>query len=356
MRHRHNEPKTTQSHGPKPTKAHIPKKAHTPKPAKLNNHLYAKLLVVAVALHLIHFFFLNHPSKSPPSLVDTYSLSHLPSCSANRISLNSAVPPIDQSKPTIYTDWKIDSPNLSDRTRFQHTYGQFAQYVKDGDALPLVNREKAQCTATFKTLVDTMSARFLSKSNVKASRATEDDILIFTNNDEAPQFFNAIRKEFSTPPHLARRIADDVPISDAGSTMWPKIFSVMMRASAHRFHQHDEAWLGQVSGSRLWFLIPPSVPRSELGSRPPACDYLSGLQSLPEVQGVMACIQKAGEAMYLPPKWWHGTCGLEEWNVGVGEQRGAPALSEPIVGEMSEEEEREKVERCDSMTRGWNKA
>lgn len=54
------------------------------------------------------------------------------------------------------------------------------------------------------------------------------------------------------------------------------------------------------------------------------CEYLLGRASLPK--GITACVQNAGEVVYFPSGWYHTTCALEPWSVGVGGQGGNPAV------------------------------
>ena len=307
----------------------------------------------------------RHTSRVPPprrSLLEVYSsaASNLPPCSANRISLNSAASsaPLDETKPTIFTDWDINtSGDISDIDRFIKAYGHFPLHVKMGDALPLWDANGEKCTASTKALLDAFIERFGNKSNnadndeLSASRPTNEDLLIFTSARENPDLFRAIQSQYKTPQPFSDF---EAAVDENGVKPWLKIFSAMMRGSAHRFHKHDAAWLGQVSGARLWFLMPPEA---SVDAKPPACDYLTGRAPLPDVPGLMACVQSPGDVMYIPHRWYHATCGLEEWNVGVGEQLYAPAMEVPVVKGITEKEERDKLIECGALEntpRSWN--
>ena len=101
--------------------------------------------------------------------------------------------------------------------------------------------------------------------------------------------------------------------------------------------------------------MPP--PDESVDAKPPACDYLTGRAPLPDVPGLMACVQNPGTVMYIPHRWYHATCGLEEWNVGVGEQLYAPAMEVPVVKGITEKEERDKLIECGALEntpRSWN--
>lgn len=282
------------------------------------------------------------------SLLEIHKTSHLPPCSAYRISLNdepSPYPPAGD-KPTIYTDWTVDNKGLDTTSSFIEHYGHIPQYIKMGDALPLFDKAGKLCIMPFRVLIQTLVRKFITVENniepLPEKRETNDDLLIFTNQKETPELFDTILNQYDVPHPLSFTKSYVPPEGEYG---WTRIFSVMMRRSAHRFHIHNEAWLGQVSGSRMWFLLPPSTPNAALEYKPPACEYLYNREELPK--GAMSCIQNPGEVMYLPKNWWHATCGLEEWNLGVGEQLGAPSMSEPRVPEeRTEEEWEEKLEEC----------
>ena len=79
----------------------------------------------------------------------------------------------------------------------------------------------------------------------------------------------------------------------------------MEQGSSHPFHFHDAAWLGQISGARLWYLLPPGTSKTTVGAKVNGCDYLTGAAPIPN--GANACIQRSGEVFYLPPNWLHAT-------------------------------------------------
>jgi hypothetical protein len=38
--------------------------------------------------------------------------------------------------------------------------------------------------------------------------------------------------------------------------------------------------------------------------------------------GTVSCVQHPGEIMWFPLDWYHATCALDEWTVGIGAQNG----------------------------------
>ena len=89
--------------------------------------------------------------------------------------------------------------------------------------------------------------------------------------------------------------------------------------------QHGVAWLGLVAGAKLWHVAPPNLPRPSNRE----CDNGGKVDwALAASEGVEHCVMKAGEVIFVPDDWWHATCNLEPYTVGVGAQaRAAAALA-----------------------------
>lgn len=64
-------------------------------------------------------------------------------------------------------------------------------------------------------------------------------------------------------------------------------------------------FIQKVSGSRLWFFLPPGTSKKVVGKKVNGCDYLLGHSPLPK--GVSVCLQEQANVMYLPPQWLHAT-------------------------------------------------
>lgn len=292
-------------------------------------------------------------ASNPQSLLNLHpdAFSNLPSCSATRQSLTDtgrgAKALKNRKRPTILSNWEPPALSLwSDRTKFTARYGSHPQYVKRGDVQPLQDGDGKQCTASTATLTNIMEERFANDKG-NTSREMKDDLLFFTNDYENPTFIDAIKSDYDIPQPLKNHPAWSR--DKAGF----KVFSAMEQGSSHPFHLHDAAWLGQVAGSRLWFLLPPGTNSNVVGPKVNGCDYLLGKADIPK--GAQACVQEAGEVMYLPPKWVHATCALESWSVGVGGQGGSPAVYQqgfetPVVPSgRTKEEERKKLVECGAI-------
>lgn len=130
--------------------------------------LVATIPIIFVGNRLLRNRGRSNNNNVPPrkSLLDVYSTSHLPPCSANRVSLNSVSPltPPDENKPTLYSDWNIND-DFSDMDKFIEKYGQYAQYVKMGDALPLFDAKGKKCAVSTRALLGAFVDRFGNNNN-----------------------------------------------------------------------------------------------------------------------------------------------------------------------------------------------
>ncbi|KAL4226395.1 hypothetical protein ACF0H5_014378 [Mactra antiquata] len=100
------------------------------------------------------------------------------------------------------------------------------------------------------------------------------------------------------------------------------IFFLGMSGSGVSFHKHADAWNGVIYGRKRWFLFP-------LEKTPPGGVYPGFTQQewyrriyplvKPEDK-MLECIQEAGEILYLPESWYHGTINLGD-TVAIGIQK-----------------------------------
>jgi len=101
------------------------------------------------------------------------------------------------------------------------------------------------------------------------------------------------------------------------------ILSLGTHGSGIFTHQHDENFLTQVQGTKVWFIAPPDTPKPPI--RHP-CSYLSQTPPPKNTLGVQACALLPGETLYLPERWHHATCNLGgegawgHWNLAIGGQ------------------------------------
>jgi SAM-dependent methyltransferase len=181
-------------------------------------------------------------------------------------------------------------PTTWKQTEFMATVGHFPQFVKDLTVQPYRNRKNNEfCVISGKNLSHLL---------------VDHDVLFFTNNQENEPFMSKLRQDYAVPFNLQHIDGFEV-------------FSAMGVNHSHSFHAHGESWLGQVEGRRQWWFVPPTEPAP---NRVNACLYLSGAETLPDK--ATSFVQHPGDVMWFPKDWYHATCALDDWTVGIGWQQG----------------------------------
>ena len=148
------------------------------------------------------------------------------------------------------------------------------------------------------------SATKMTIQDYADGNATENSL--FSNVEEPVMAL--LRQGFVTP-----RVLDGVS--------YDTIASVGHGGSGVPFHRHSESWLATF-GAKRWFLLPPSEPNPPILK--PCAYSLSRL-----APSAVSCVQQSGEILFIPSGWWHATCNLEEFVVGVGGQ-GLAGLGSPL--------------------------
>eukprot|EP00750_Incisomonas_marina_P018827 INCI3151.4.p1 GENE.INCI3151.4~~INCI3151.4.p1 ORF type:complete len:615 (-),score=87.67 INCI3151.4:210-2054(-) len=104
------------------------------------------------------------------------------------------------------------------------------------------------------------------------------------------------------------------------------IFSIAPTKAGLPMHVHGEAWLHLLGGQKLWFFIEPEglkplreIPGlHELTLRVPGrsvqeiLDVLRAVRASGLATKMHACLQQAGDLMYVPALWWHMTLNIGE--------------------------------------------
>ncbi len=93
------------------------------------------------------------------------------------------------------------------------------------------------------------------------------------------------------------------------------------------YESHTTAWFVVVAGTKRWVLTPPHEQERKARPAHPFkqtneelnCDVLK------RTPRTLQCDQKPGDVVLVPRYWWHATCGLDEWSIGIG---GLEPLSE----------------------------
>ena len=88
--------------------------------------------------------------------------------------------------------------------------------------------------------------------------------------------------------------------------------------SGSQLHYHLAAVNMLVYGAKQWFLIPPHAARY---ARKPIATWVQSDLAALEEQGVpvLRCVQRAGEALFVPRRWAHAVLNLQD-SVGVAQE------------------------------------
>ena len=77
--------------------------------------------------------------------------------------------------------------------------------------------------------------------------------------------------------------------------------------------QHGFAWIGIVAGRKRWYLDHPD----ETKPTDPDC---SSREEDQQSKSEVICTQGPGEVVIVPTTWWHATCNVEPYTLGIGGQ------------------------------------
>ena len=78
--------------------------------------------------------------------------------------------------------------------------------------------------------------------------------------------------------------------------------------------EHPGAWFVAVKGRKRWSLHPPSR-----GNEPPSLmRNQPGCRVTTRSKGGLLCDQLEGDMIWVPDFWWHETCGMDSYSVGIG--------------------------------------
>jgi cyclopropane fatty-acyl-phospholipid synthase-like methyltransferase/SAM-dependent methyltransferase len=214
---------------------------------------------------------------------ETRSIIHIRVNSTNAMGSGS-------KNPVILQGWA--RPEEWTESKFLDKVGHYQQYLKDASVQPMKDRDGQQCKLPGSQIVRLIK------------QAPDQELLFFTNNKENEAFMNDLSSAYQVPDALQHITGFQV-------------FSMVPKGRSHSFHKHGESWLGQVEGRRAWWFLPPSAAKPV---RINACNYLNGTAEPPA--GTLTCIQEPGDIVWFPTDWYHATCALDDWTVGIGAQQG----------------------------------
>eukprot|EP00927_Polykrikos_kofoidii_P039805 TRINITY_DN34113_c0_g1_i1.p1 TRINITY_DN34113_c0_g1~~TRINITY_DN34113_c0_g1_i1.p1 ORF type:complete len:519 (+),score=75.70 TRINITY_DN34113_c0_g1_i1:76-1632(+) len=179
---------------------------------------------------------------------------------------------------------------------------------------------------TREALVRRLGHLMVESQHVMVHRRSEDGRLGSTGLVEATTLdaligFGDATLVLLRPGHVAvQTLTEDLAVPDALrpiQQVGPTISVGGWNASSP-FHQHKENWFAHVHGQKAWVVGPADgqqIAKTIQGAHP--CD-LWRLKANKLPKGMRRCALQAGEVLYLPPQWHHGTCNLADFVIGVG--------------------------------------
>ena len=82
--------------------------------------------------------------------------------------------------------------------------------------------------------------------------------------------------------------------------------------------RHGAAWFTNVHGRKRWALYPPEVGLHAPSAVMPLASNCRVTLPSAETPTPLVCDVEEGDTMWVPAQWWHETCNLDEYTVGVG--------------------------------------
>lgn len=195
---------------------------------------------------------------------------------------------VGSQQPVLLSGWKIPAWMASSDI-FIRNHGTAPFYIKDN----AVQIKSADCVLSFQSLW----------THITSSTEAESTPLAFTNDQENAAWFQKL-PSLDSPTALQH-------ISGFS------VFSVLRKGQSHSFHKHGESWIAAAAGYKVWWFLPPDKP---VPRKVNACHYLTGKEELPP--GTTTCVQLPGTIIWFPKDWYHATCALSDWTVGIGKQQG----------------------------------
>lgn len=127
----------------------------------------------------------------------------------------------------------------------------------------------------------------------------------------SPMLFGALKEDYYLPRYLGPMVTFQMGVGSGFGIGVPP-------------ENHPSSWFAMVKGRKRWVLRPPDAGTSRSGApgtEPPGVMQRWGEQlCAPENKPTDAlhCDQLEGDVIWVPDYWWHETCGLEDFSIGLG--------------------------------------
>ena len=155
------------------------------------------------------------------------------------------------------------------------------------------------------------------------ARQTQEESPIYLFDNEFIEKAPPLGEEYQVESYFAKdyfSLLDDLP-RIRPSYRWILIGPPRSGSTFHKDPNYTSAWNGVISGRKKWILFPPEhTPPGVI----PSCDELDvttpisvtewflNFYSQARKEKPYECVQKAGELLFIPHRWWHSALNLEE--------------------------------------------
>jgi len=128
----------------------------------------------------------------------------------------------------------------------------------------------------------------------------------------SPMLFGALGDDYSVPEYFTPMSTFQMGVgSGTGIGVPPE--------------NHPSSWFAAIKGAKRWVLNPPKAGTGRSGgpgTEPPEAMTIRYGAALCEPDhkpvDTLHCDQQEGEVIWVPSWWWHETCGLEPFSIGIG--------------------------------------
>jgi len=241
----------------------------------------------------------------------------VPSLDAGGLATRSG--PLDRSRPWVLRGLTDDWPALAwahDPSELLARYGHVNIKPRACETLQFFGSPGPAASAT-KTLAEYFSDR-------GSDNAPAPTTVLFENAFHKVSRL-LVRDRAYTVPSLLRDVHAN------------PVFSGARAGTGVGFHAHEEAWLAQLVGRKLWWLCAPGVGSKRPAVSRPPWQYLR--EDCQPEGPVHFCVAMPGDIVFVPSRWWHATWNPDDFTLAVGWEGGdsehwGPAMHAIVDGDL----------------------